>query len=908
MKKLSLLFFILMLGMGAFARTYDGNEKIYIRPLAVSWWLNDNAKVGLYFFDDTPDPDVYKWAEATYLTLNGSDNIWSATVPAGTWTKVVITRNYASPVSWDNKWNQSDYIVIDATANYIYSFSESSTTATWQTLLANYKSSTTGNWSSTSTWFASFDNNNWFNAHYVPNNNNLSVAIMNGHNVTFNQNATVPSLSINSGGTFTSSDATARTLTISATTTGTTLANSGTWANGTGGSTVVFTGTSSSNDVVHTISGTNAFQNIIVKKISGSTKNVGASFGTNSSLTGTLEIGAGGYISTAPPTGFYGSGAILKFNQGTGATYDVGSSDNSWSSTVVPNYITISSGTVNLNANRTAIGDLLIDGGTLVLNNSVTLTIDKDWTRSSGSFTANTGTVKLGGSTNGKVDVTGGGTMYNLIISKTSGAQAIMDCNLTTSSLTIDANAILTVNAAKQLTVTGTATNNGTIKLLSTVDGTATVKGNVGGNAEVNQYLALPRRTWYMSSPVSGTVTPGGGVTNIKSYDETTGLWSSAGTTMIAKTGYLLYPSSTSTTEATTMTFNGTLNNGNIDIPLTRTSGKGNGFNLIGNPYPSHIVWTTDMATSAKLLTSIWYRTAVYNSSTSKNVYSFHTYNAAGTVASPVEATQYIPPMQAFWVRVDATSDGTETLTLTNSMRHHKSSNPLKAPAVKTTENQILRLQVAAGNITDEAVIYSNENASIGFDTYDSPKFMNDDTSIPEIYTTVGNEKLVINGMNSIPLNTEIGLGFVPGTATSFSIKANEVSNLPQDVTLILKDNATGTETDLTDGVTAYNFVPATTTGDRFSIILRRVSTTVETNTGTGIAVYSSQKSIHVTVNSALDENASVHVFNAVGQQLINQNLTSRSTSVNGNFKPGVYVVKVSNGIAASATQKIVIK
>jgi hypothetical protein len=71
-------------------------------------------------------------------------------------------------------------------------------------------------------------------------------------------------------------------------------------------------------------------------------------------------------------------------------------------------------------------------------------------------------------------------------------------------------------------------------------------------------------------------------------------------------------------------------------------------------------------------------------------------------------------------------------------------------------------------------------------------------------YTTAGTDKLVINGMNALPMNQEIRLGFIPGNASSFSIKANEISNLPVDVKVFLKDNATMAETDLTDGSTSY--------------------------------------------------------------------------------------------------------
>lgn len=684
MKKLSLLFALtLFSSVFSFARTYDGNEKIYIRPLAVSWWLNGNAKVGMYFFDDTPDPDVFQWVEATLLTLNGLDKIYFATVPAGTWTKVIITRNSALPLSWDNDWNKTGSIEIHATANYIQSFSENSTTATWQTLKAHYRSKTTGNWSDLSTWRASFDANwtntsNYFDAHVIPNNNDLSVTIMGAHKVTADNTNTVSSLTINSTGE-------------------------------------------------------------------------------------------------------------------------------------------------------------------------------------------------------------------------------------------------LTINPGKQLTITGTATNNGTIKLLSNgTDGTATLVGNVGGNAEVQQHLTY--RTWYMSSPVA-SATPAG-MNRIKYFDETQAgnIWTLA-TTMTAGKGYLVVPTDDED-HISNILFTGTLNTGNLNIPLTRSAANTEkpGFNLIGNPYPSYLDWTkvcnystdagfTKPNTAIMPTTTMWYRTKVEIVTVPGTYeYKFWTVNGDG-VGTPATASKNIPPMQAFWVRAAASGN----LALTNDMRLHESAttNQLKAPAAKNSELQLIRLQVNNGINTDETVLYVSDNAANGFDTYDAPKMSNDNIAIPEIYTTLDNQHIVINALKSLPLDTEIGLGFAAGDATSFSIRANEITNLPSDVKVILKDYANnGLETDLTDGVTAYNFAPATTTGNRFSIIFRSAGSTtaLNTNTGNGISVYSLKKGINVTVNAELNEHATVRVFNAVGQQLVSQHLTNRSTTINGNFNPGVYVVKVSNGTTVTATQKIVIK
>ena len=95
------------------------------------------------------------------------------------------------------------------------------------------------------------------------------------------------------------------------------------------------------------------------------------------SITGTLVIGNGGYVSTTPPSGFFGGSATPNFNQGVGAVYGVGSGDNSWSSTQVPNNITISTGTVNLNDDRDASGSVTVSSGAaLNLAESVELDIN----------------------------------------------------------------------------------------------------------------------------------------------------------------------------------------------------------------------------------------------------------------------------------------------------------------------------------------------------------------------------------------------------------------------------------------------------------------------------------------------------------------------------------------------------
>ena len=607
-------------------------------------------------------------------------------------------------------------------------------------------------------------------------------------------------------------------------------------------------------------------------------------------------------MATAPPTSFYGSNAVLKFNQGSEAIYDVNGSDNSWSTTVVPNYITISSGTVNLNANRTATGNLLIDGGTLVLNNNTpNLTIQGNWTRTAGSFTAGTGTITLSGTSDGTVDVTGGATMNNLVIAKTSGAKVILATSLSASNVTVNPSAKLTLNSSQTLTAT-------TFNIQSDATGTGTFIDNGTVNAtttNVQQYMASGRN-WYISSPVAAATVSSVNTTtgtSMVSYDEPNGSttpWPAESVTLTPAKGYIIVaPIGDS---GVTVNFSGALNTGNQTMALTRTAGQTKeGFNLVGNPYPSHLTWSEAVATASNTLTTIWYRTYV------SSAYVFQTYNATGGIGTPIGVTGLVAPMQAFWVRVNA---GGGTLSLNNSMRSHSgTANPLKAPPSKNTEQQLLRLQVSNDINSDEAVIYFNANASNAFDAYDSPKMSNAKAAIPEIYTLAGNEQVVINGLNSVSTSLELPVGFTTGQSNVFSIKATEINNFDANTRIILKDKYLNTEQELTVGM-AYNFnSDIVSTADRFSIVFKSAGVTTGINpiANDELIVYrNANNQIAIKNNSKLYNNSTVTIFNDMGQELMSKQLTGSDSVIKTNLSSGVYFVKVNN-VANRVTKKITI-
>jgi phosphotransferase system IIB component len=900
MKKITLSLFFLIISFGILATpSWIGNQSYSqsstSQNVTFTVWQNDDY-VGLKCEVGVSTDGGSSWTvyQMSYSGKNSNNSVWTLT------QKINSSSNCLCYFHGYDEWGYS-YYLNNSSNNYSF--------------IVNPTTEADGNWNSGATWCDGT----------VPSSTSANYVIAN--NVTLNQDVTIGTLIINSGKTFTASDASSRTLTIAKSASGssTTLTNNGTWANGTGGSTVVFTGAPSSGDAVHAIIGAIGFQNITIKKTSG-LNNVGASFGTGSTVSGTLEIGYGGFVSTAPPTNFYNSSAILKFNQGSSAIYDVNTNDNSWSTTEVPQNITISSGTVNLNANRTATGNLFIDGGTLVLNNnSPNLTINGNWTRTSGAFTANTGTVTLGGTTNGIVTVTGGATMNTLVISKSSGAIAKFDCNLSTATLTVNSGAFLEVNPTKQLTVSSSFSNSGTLTLKSDATGTATIitpaTMSGSGSYSVEQYLGATRN-WYITSPVTNAKAPSG-YTYYK-YDETggntgystpeTAYWTDFATETLLTPGmgFIALPATTGNITFTTQT-GGKLNSGDVNVSLTRAGAVKTGFNLIGNPYPCHLGWTYNFVNSNSSLieSSIWIRT---NGGTTNNSgqWSFATFNASASEAVPsVENAGIIPPMQAFWVR--AKTGG--TLTLNSELtKTHQALNPLKARANNMVERKKLRLQLMNGTAVDELLLYSDENALNTYDTYDSPKMSNNSLTVPELYTIAGSEQLVINGMQSIPLDTEIPLGFrTQENGQTFVIKSTEFTGFDSNIKVYIKDNQNllNPETELTPE-TSYSFTSdATDNTTRLSVIFKSagaVTASENMNDNNGLSIFAdNNKHIIINTGSDISKAYSLIVYNSVGQKIIERQVMSNAYTLYKALESGVYFVKIDID-GKQTTNKVVIR
>ena len=505
----------------------------------------------------------------------------------------------------------------------------------------------------------------------------------------------------------------------------------------------------------------------------------------------------------------------------------------------------------------------------------------------------------------------------NTDINVSRGGNLTIDAVKTLASIAVAPGAKLTIG--NEITLT---TTNG-ITLQSDASGTATMlnSGTYTGTVIAEQYLSSARN-WYVSSPVQTTNSPANNITRYYEYVEagnnnelgvtgSTVYWKGWNVehAMTVGKGYIAQASA-----GTTVQFSGTPNNGNIttSFNLTRDDAKGKGFNLVGNPYPSYIDWSLVAQANTYLMSTAWFKTK--KTDIAGAGYTFASVNVT-TPSSPeivsnnanTTITKYIPPTQAFWVRVKS-GNATTTMSFTNEMREHRLSSGDLMKAPKVTERKRLRLQLVNGTETDETLIYFDSNATNDFNDYDSPKMMNNSSTTPDLYTKASNERLVINGLNEVIDNLELPLGFSLNAAATLKLKATEMSNFAQGTRIYLLDKAQNTQTELTPE-TEYSFSTSTTTSNnesRFSLIFRAPGST------TGVE-NAEKLNEQVFVNAAnqitiiAPEKGNYAIFNAMGQLIENGVLNYKLHTINCKLNTGVYFVTLSiNG--QSEIQKVIIR
>jgi|GEM_PF-702058 len=530
--------------------------------------------------------------------------------------------------------------------------------------------------------------------------------------------------------------------------------------------------------------------------------------------------------------------------------------------TILGNLSVAGTATASNNNSIEITGNLTIGSGTTFNAGNYTHSLQGNFTNN-GTFSGNGSTLILNGTSAQSIGGTEATTFGNLTIDNAAGVTFGNNLVTTVSgNMLINSGKKLTIDNEKKLTVNGNLTNSaGNSGLIINTGGSLITNGSVSGSATVLRTIDADE--WHLiSSPVSNAVSGMFTDQYLQTHNEVSNLYSDiipTDVSLLKVKGYALW----TVNNPYTAQFEGTLNTGNQSIATAKIN---QGWNLVGNPYPSSIDWESAGITKSNINPTVYMHV---------DASKWATYNAT-TNAFVNGGSQYIPPCQGFFV--EATGAG--SLAMTNTARTHTTNQFFKSG--DNTIANLVRLQVSGNGYTDEAVVVLFPGSTTDFDgALDARKLFGYVPEAAQIYT-LGTSELSIN---TLPEAKTVPVGLQTGADGNYTIEATEINDFSE---LTLEDRLTGILTDLMSDSYTFN---CTAGKDEQRFLLHFGPLSVEDNTLTTLAdIYSYQKTVYINLHDLDDSD--IYIYNMAGQVVAARASATGMVSMNVNTS-GIYIVKV---------------
>ncbi len=501
-------------------------------------------------------------------------------------------------------------------------------------------------------------------------------------------------------------------------------------------------------------------------------------------------------------------------------------------------------------------GDLTISGS--VFTAPASIVVEGDFNIASGSFAHNNGTVVFSGTNGSSQNITGTATTFNNItVTNTStspavnveSAQNLKGILTLASNVTVDADGSANTGVLKLLSSGDNPTEDAAIAVLpagAQILGKVTVQrfmAKEGPNSNrIYRYISSPVQNANVSDlqqeiPVTGSFTGRsscvGCVSSSQSlfaYNESIIVDNNGNGQYTEQDGYIDFPDVTNTEifqpgkgyalyvrgnllTTTLWDVRGPVNSGNVApivFPVSYTNGGTlayDGWNLVGNPFPSTIDWNAS---------SGWTKTnmdgSIYMTDNGGPAVQTATWNG---VTGTNGGSRYIAMGQGFWTK--ANGNGSPIL---------QANENIKVAGTQTTfiregsPDNLLRIAMVKGATRDETVIHFREDATENFDSHaDALKLANSTFNLSSLQNN--GKGLAINSISPIVCNTEIRLNIENAAIGDYQLNFFEYESFPSNIEIALTDNLTGTIQNI-KLVSKYNFTvssdPASYGSTRFKI------------------------------------------------------------------------------------------
>ncbi|MEI6682762.1 MAG: T9SS type A sorting domain-containing protein [Bacteroidota bacterium] len=483
-------------------------------------------------------------------------------------------------------------------------------------------------------------------------------------------------------------------------------------------------------------------------------------------------------------------------------------------------------------------------------------------------------------------------------------------------NITVNNGSITTVSSADQtlngiLLCNGSFQANGNLTLLSGSSRTALIDGagagEVIGNLNIQRYL--PRGfgyKYFTSAFKAATVSQFGSYINLGAgfpsfymYDENrmfTGwvTYTNPAGLLVPMQGYAANFGPASS--PVTLALSGEVNNGNL-IPVTMFNGNKpftQGFNLVGNPYPSPIDWNAQAG---------WIRDNVddalyYFNAGVSDQYSGTYSTYINGISSDGVANNIIPAMQGFFTHVSGGQyPVAATLIFTNGVRinnlspgFHKDVPVITCPLLRLTAK--FEEEAAA---EDPVVIYFDPDATTTFHkNLDALKLMNTDPDVPNLFmVSDDSENFSIKGLpypsDSI---TTVRLGVIIRKTGLVDIGVHDLLRMPSGIYVYLFDSETGIHQNLALYPDYRIRLEPGTYEHRFTVVFSKYDIRYQPGQDKSFFVYSFRNHLSAYVNLPAGHNADLKVYNILGKKMLEKPLSGTGYhELEMTVPTGIYVV-----------------
>lgn len=469
--------------------------------------------------------------------------------------------------------------------------------------------------------------------------------------------------------------------------------------------------------------------------------------------------------------------------------------------------------------------------------------------------------------------------------------------NFESCNCTINNGVTVNVAANNYILVDNNLTVNGTLNIQH--EGSLVMvqdDGTVAGSGTTNVYkTSTPFNKYdymYWSSPTSNE-TIGSALTNftpeyIFRFDNSSASWVnvSGGTTMTPAVGYAAEGDiSGSFPKTVSVTFDGTVNTGNITTPIGTSSF---GWNLIGNPYPSAIdadlllndINNTSLVNATILLWTHNTEISDQNPGSEKYNYSsndYATYTAGSggvaAISGGQRPTGFIASGQGFLIEANTAGN----LAFNNSMRVVGNNNQLfrSSKSKKVERDRIwLSLNNEKGAYSEILVGYF-DGATDGIDrSYDGKRFSGN--RYISLYSLINDKKFAIQGKSTITDEDVVKLGFYSYVKTDDKLKISiqDIEGQLNNYNIYLQDNLLNITHDLKASDYEFSITEKGSFNERFELKFNKSNTVLATNDNelnkeNLIVAYQDNKLVVSTKNGAIINN--FKAYDILGKLIINE-------------------------------------